>query len=132
MVPTIGGDWVVVQSDDEWHMPGGTIEPGETFDQQIRRELLEEAGAELDSYTVLGVFHCHSSQPAPFRPHLPHPNGDRVIVTGEVRLVGPPTNPVDGEQVTAVEAVQLDEALRRLRDSTWPAQADLYMLSGQL
>ena len=33
----------------------------------------------------------------------------------DVRIVGEPLNPEDGEQVIAVEAVDLEEAVKRLR-----------------
>ena len=70
-----------------------------------RRELLEEAGAQLLTFELFGAWHCRSSAPAPYRPHLPHPESYRVVGYGEVALVGAPTNPPDGEQVIEVACV---------------------------
>ena len=67
---------------------GGTLEPGETYRDTIRRELPEEAGARLVTFELFGAWHCHSSAPQPCRPHLPHPEFYRVVGCGEIELVG--------------------------------------------
>ena len=117
-----------------WDITGGTLEPGETYLDAIRRELMEEAGAQLLTFEPFGAWHCWSSVPAPYRPHLPHPESYRVVGYGEVALVGSPTNPPDGEQVIEVACVSVEEAVRRLRTS-WPdlpELAELYRLAGTL
>ena len=53
VVPTIGNRFVIVHSNVEWHMPGGTIEAGEMLDDVIRREVMEEAGATLLTQRLL-------------------------------------------------------------------------------
>jgi ADP-ribose pyrophosphatase YjhB (NUDIX family) len=41
-----------------WHFPGGGVEPGETADAAIRRELAEEGGVELaEPPRLVGLFH---------------------------------------------------------------------------
>ncbi len=53
------GRWLLIRRGDTggWALPGGTLEWGETLRDSIRRELLEEAGAELVSLgKVLGVY----------------------------------------------------------------------------
>ena len=124
LVPRVGDRWLIVRS-ASWHLPGGTIEPGETLAELLARELMEEAGAQLGPWTVIGCMRCHSSAPEPYRPHLPHPISYRVIASGEVEIVGPPTNPPDGEQVSEVDLVDLDEAQRRAGD-------DFYRLANYL
>src|SRR3954454_25042734 len=55
----------------EWGLPGGLMEPGESFEDTGRRETLEETGLELDELRLLGVF----SGPDYFSVC---PNGDQV------------------------------------------------------
>ena len=52
-----------------WHMPGGGVERGETGEQALARELVEEAGVELAGRPILRSIH---SSEATFR-------GDHIL-----------------------------------------------------
>ena len=45
LVPFKGDRWLILRlQTGEWEVPGGTLEPGESYSDTIRRELMEEAG----------------------------------------------------------------------------------------
>lgn len=58
-------------SGEGWSLPAGNIEPGETPEQAIGREVFEETGLSVQAAGLLGVFGGKD-----FR-HM-YPNGDQV------------------------------------------------------
>ena len=61
-------------SGEGWSLPAGAIEPGESPEQAVRREVLEETGLEVAPQEILGVFGGRD-----FR--YVYPNGDAVEYT---------------------------------------------------
>ncbi|MGW7681277.1 NUDIX domain-containing protein [Kribbella sp. NPDC054772] len=106
------GGIVVCANDLGWRfLPGGTREPGETIEQLVEGELLEEAGARLTGpMTWLGAHRADHRRPAPYRPHLPHPVSYWANFVADAVIEQEPTNPEDGEQVTDVLVLPPDEA----------------------
>ena len=115
---TADGDVVVCRSEQGWRfLPGGTREPGESLHDLARRELMEEAGAVLDGEPRYFAAHvADSDRDEPFRPHLPHPRTYWAYATAQVRLVGEPTNPEDGESVVEVLTLPPTAAAEYIED----------------
>lgn len=42
--------------EDDWYLPGGLVEKGETLDEAIRREAMEEVGASLSDLQLYGTY----------------------------------------------------------------------------
>lgn len=87
-----------------WGLPGGFMEPGESFEAAGFREVKEETGLEIDSLTLFGVF----SGPEYF---YIYPNGDEVFnVTAAFtsNVVGSTVN-VDNVEINGFEFFELDK-----------------------
>ena len=133
IVPRVGDRWVMIRfASGVWWVPGGTREPGEAISDTMRRELREEAGAELLSASFFGAWRCRSTQPEPYRPHVPHPIFYRAVAVGDVRVTGAPAVPPDGEEIRDVAVLPLDEAVARFRETERRDLADLYRLASAL
>jgi len=127
VVPFIGDRCVVVEeTGGRLTLPGGTREWGESLLETARREAMEEAGAEIDAVAPLGYWTCHSERAEPWRVHLAHPDYLRLVVLADVRLVHPPTNPADGEQIAHVFVLDVPEAIGRFARAGQAELADLY------
>jgi 8-oxo-dGTP diphosphatase len=123
---TPAGAILVCRSELEWRfLPGGTREPDESLDHLVRRELMEEAGAVLRDEPRLFFSHvARSGRPEPYRPHQPHPRAYWSYVVAAVRVVGPPTNPPDGEKIVDVLELEPGDAADYM-DVHDPVHADV-------
>jgi 8-oxo-dGTP pyrophosphatase MutT (NUDIX family) len=133
LVPRVGEQWVMLQHHNgDWDIAGGTLEPGEHFMQTLKREMLEEAGAEVLSFRLIGAWHCFSLAEKPYRPHLPFPEHYRIVGTGQVRIVHAPLNPHGAEQIAKVECVDLQTAVDNFLAYGSHDLAELYQVVNDL
>jgi 8-oxo-dGTP pyrophosphatase MutT (NUDIX family) len=129
VVPFTTNGCIVVEFDHGWDVPGGTLEPGESWRDAAARELIEEAGAQLQSLHLLGLLRGHSTAGEPYRPHLPHPDFVVLLGWGDVEIVGAPSQPPDGEHVRRVHELTPGAAAQALRRRGRPDLAELYELA---
>jgi 8-oxo-dGTP diphosphatase len=130
VVPFVGDRAVVLRlPDGRPELPGGTREPDEGYLETLRRDLREEAGARLRTFTVLGAWRCQSTATTPYRSHLPHPLFYRIVGYGDVALVEQPTNPTGGEFIAEVAVVSIEEAAAVFGQWQRPEIAALYRLA---
>jgi 8-oxo-dGTP pyrophosphatase MutT (NUDIX family) len=87
-----------------WGLPGGFMEPGETFEEVGRREVLEEIGFVLGELTFLGVF---SGPEYYFR----YPHGDEVFNVTAAYTAEPVggTLKIDGTELSNWRYFAVDE-----------------------
>jgi len=81
------------KADGSWSLPAGAIEPGESPEQAVCREVLEETGLVVEPTEIRGVFGGMD-----FR--YTYPNGDAVeytVVLFRCRIIGKSFAPLDVE-----------------------------------
>jgi 8-oxo-dGTP diphosphatase len=128
------GDRIVLCRDTRpvWFLPGGTREANESIEACADRELCEEAGATLAGpLHWMGAHYGTSDHPEPYRPWQPHPHKAWLWCYADVHLIGPPTNPPDGEHVVEVRTTTPAEA-QSLLTSDNPWSPDLVALAQDL
>lgn len=68
-----------------WDIPGGHLEPGESPEDAMRRELYEEAGAVIDTFGLLGYERIRLLGPKPDGHPYPYPDSYMVFYWARVR-----------------------------------------------
>lgn len=120
IVPFTADGWVAIRTAEfGWGFPGGTLEPGEGWEEGLKREAMEEAGAEVLSFHPFAVHRFDASER--YRPHLPFPVSLRIIGTGWVRLVAEPQPVEGGETILEVAEMPLDDLIAAIRANDSPA-----------
>lgn len=130
MVPFVGDRCVLINTKEwGWMIPGGTLEPGESWREALERELLEEAGAEIVSCEHLVSVRIDATHDNPYRDYLPFPIYFRVIFHGQVNLVAEPSNPDGGEEVIEVRLTSASQARALMLPTQDPWYIDLIDLA---
>lgn len=112
---------VTRRSNGQWVLPGGTLEPGETWEGAGRRELMEETGSILGDLHPIGMYFCVSQSDEARLSHFPHPDHVRVVswanvVQNTVKRPDPDSN----SRIVEVRTVHL----RRAAELFGPEAAD--------
>ncbi len=113
-------------------MPGGRREAGETLEETLRREVLEETGWTVRAPAMLGFMHLHHLSPRPPGQPYPHPDFAQVVYIAEAERYVPdarvpddyeidarfrPLSTVEAPELSPGEQVYLATALRRRADA---------------
>lgn len=98
-IVTVGEQVLICEEPDGRVMivPGGRLEPGETWQEAAVREVHEETGWELDvaSLRMIGFLHLRGLVELPETHPYPHPDFLQIVVTGTAS--GSPEGWVDDE-----------------------------------
>lgn len=130
VIPHIQKKWITIRLKDRtWEIPGGTLEPGEDYLCAARRELLEEVGAKLISFRLIGAWHCISLADKPYRAHLPFPEHYRIVGIGDVEIIKTPENPIGAEDVYLVDVGTVESSIKHFSSSQRYDLAELYKLA---
>lgn len=98
------GDRVLVGHDPERAhlLPGGRREPGETIEETLRREVLEESGWEVQPRGLLGFLDYHRLSRSGPKHQYPHPRFAQLVYLAEPVRYLPEGVVLDGYERGAV------------------------------
>jgi len=112
---------LIERADDrQWGLVGGLMEPGETTEQTVRREVREEVGLDLGELRFLGILSG---------PHMlrVYPNGDQVHAVAVISTAHYPGTELrlDANEALQARFFPLDALPSNLRKTT-PYSLKLY------
>jgi 8-oxo-dGTP pyrophosphatase MutT (NUDIX family) len=110
-------------------LPGGRREAGESFEETLRREVLEETGYAIDRPRRLGVAHLRHLAPKPAGYRFPHPDflWAVYVVESDGQRLGVPADDYELEArfVSLAEAPSLvDLPSRVYLEAVWGSRAE--------
>ncbi len=99
-----------------YFLPGGGVEPGETLEEALRRECMEETGCEIGSIEKLGVITAHGEEDCKIR----------IAYCYTARAVSQNSRPEENIQVIFVPKESALEMLKKQFDSITPETPNFY------
>ena len=100
---------VLTRNKRGWELPTGHIEPGETLDDTLCRECLEEGGFIPDEYQPFGYRKMTSTEPVPHHQRsgfYPHPHG---YIPHFLTVVDQPLARPTGSEILEARAFPVDD-----------------------
>jgi ADP-ribose pyrophosphatase YjhB (NUDIX family) len=82
-------------------LPGGRRKAGETLEQAVRREVLEETGWTIDPPRLLGVKHFRHRSPKPAGYPYPYPDFVQVVYAAQAHRFDPNGREIGGYELGA-------------------------------
>lgn len=93
---------LVVRDPDTTHVtPGGRRQPGESLEQTLRREVIEETGWGLGAIALLGFAHFHHLTPRPRDYRYPYPDFVHAVYAAQAGDFDAAARQSDGYELEA-------------------------------